>query len=151
MVLSALVGIALPSLLVSSIPKRAIGFSYPRGKEGVIAAAGLLGLTFVVGYALSASIGPGSVLVSLWVFGGTAAVMLYNSAGSGIAFIKPLCSKCRLLPLIEEHEAVHLSGVVSEERCWEDARKRHSYVGLGLGRDPKICSFCPIAKRLREG
>ncbi len=150
MVLSSLVKIAIPSLLVSSIPRRAIGFSYPRGREGLIAAAGMLGLTFVVGYALAASVGPLSIFVSLWGFGGTAAVMLYNSTGTGVAFVKPLCSTCRLLPLIEEHEAVHLSGVASEARCWEDARKRYSYVGLGLGSDPRICSFCPIAKRLRE-
>jgi hypothetical protein len=150
-VLSKLVRVAIPSLLISSIPQRAIGFSYPRGREGLIAGAAMLSLTFIISYALAASLGPVAVIVSLWFFGVTAGVMLYNVIGSGLAFVKPLCSTCRLLPLIEEHEAIHLSsGVASEGRCWEDAKKRYSYAGLGLGSDPRICSFCPIAKRLRE-
>jgi hypothetical protein len=149
-VLSPLVKIASPSLLVSSLPKRAIGFSFPRGREGLMVGAALLSLTFVIGYAFYASIGPAAIILALWLFGGTGGAMLYNASGSGIAFVKPLCSTCRLLPIIEEHEAIHLSGVASEERCWEDAKKNYSYSGLGLGSDPRICVFCPIAKRLRE-
>ena len=64
------------------------------------------------------------------------------------AFVKPICLKCRLLPVIEEHEAIHLSGVSSENEVWESMRSRHSVESLSLSGDPAICPFCPIPKRL---
>ncbi len=148
--LSLAMRVFVPPLFFSSIPKRAIGFSYPRGRVGLIIGASILGLAFFFGNSLSANFGPLSVLLFLWLLGGSGALLIYNSVGRGVAFVKPLCYTCRLLPVIEEHEAIHLSGAASETACWEDARRRYSYSGLGLAGDPRICSFCPIAKRLRE-
>ena len=70
--------------------------------------------------------------------------------GQGVAFVKQMCSTCRLRPIIEEHEKMHLDGESSEEAVWEAARRKYSYDGLGLETDPKIDSFCPIAARLKE-
>jgi hypothetical protein len=147
--LSAVTKLLLPSLFVSSLPKNAIGFSYPRGRRGLSIGIGLLALASI-GFVSLAAGAPVAAALFLWLLGGSGAFLTYNSLGKGVAFVKPLCSTCRLLPIIEEHEAIHLSGVSSEVMCWDDAKRRYSYAGLGLADDPRICGFCPIAKRLRE-
>ena len=109
----------------------------------------LLAITVSTGFLLSRIVGfPGFILM-VWLTGGTAALMLYNSTGGRIAFLKSYCSTCRLRPIIEEHELMHLNGEPSEEVVWGEARKKYTYEGLSLANDPKICSFCPIAKKLR--
>mgnify|MGYP001619573930 CR=1 FL=1 len=148
--LSTLVKIALPPLFIASLPKRAIGFSYPRGREGQALAISLLVLTVTLLLALSRSLGLLAIPLAFWVVGGTALVVMYNCATPGMAFVKELCSTCRLRPLIEEHEAMHLEGESCECPVWSVTKRRYSYDGLGLGNDPRICSFCPIAKHLKE-
>ena len=147
--LSKLLRLLLPPLLISSLPRRAIGFSFSSGKEGGLLGASLMGVTVLVGFLLSTAIGAFGYLLMAWLTGGTAVVMLYNSSRGRVAFIKSYCSVCRLRPIIEEHETMHLDGEHSEEVVWAEARKKYSYEGLSLAGDPKICGFCPIAKRLR--
>ena len=147
--LTKAVRLAFPPLLLSSLPKRAVGFSFPSGNEGRLLGLSLATVTACIGFLLSASIGFPAFLLMLWLTGGTAGLMLYNSTSGRVAFLKHYCSTCRLRPIIEEHEAMHLAGEPSEEVVWSQARKKYSYEGLGLAGDPEICSFCPIAKRLR--
>jgi hypothetical protein len=147
-VLSSSVRALLPPLLFSSIPKRAIGFSYPTGREGSILGGALIAITVALGFILYSAVGIAGFVVMAWLTGGTGLLMFYNSTVQKVAFVKSYCAGCRLRPLIEEHEAMHLNGVASEEAVWETARRRYSYEGLGLGTDPRICTFCPIAKRL---
>ncbi len=66
--------------------------------------------------------------------------MLYNSTQCRVAFVKEYCSACRLRPIIEEHESMHLNGERSEDVVWGEARKKYSYDGLSLAGDPRICS-----------
>ena len=148
--LSNLLKVLIPPLLISSIPKRAIGFSFPRGKEGKLLGVSLLFATAAVSFLLDSSLGIFPALAMVWLMGGTGVVIVFNSMGPGVAFVKQMCSTCRLRPIIEEHEKMHLDGEGSEEAVWEAARKKYSYESLGLGTDPKIHSFCPIAKRLKE-
>lgn len=148
--LSYLLMLALPPLWVSSLPRKAIGFSFPRGREGKLLGTCLLAATAAIAYLAGESFGPYAGLAVVWLAGGTAIVMLYNSTSHGLAFVKHMCSTCRLRPIIEEHEVMHLKGEASEEVVWRETRKKYSYEGLGLGTDPKIHSFCPIAKRLKE-
>jgi len=148
--LSNLLKALLPPLFISSLPKRAIGFSFPRGKEGKLVGVSLLFATFAVSFLLDRTLGILPALAMVWLMGGTGVVILFNSMGQGVAFVKEMCSACRLRPIIEEHEKMHLDGEASEDAVWEAARKKYSYEGLGLGTDPKIHSFCPIAKRLKE-
>jgi hypothetical protein len=148
--LSVLLRLLLPPLLISSLPRRAIGFSFPRGTEGKLLGASLLVATAAISLLLNRAFGIYPALAMVWLMGGTAVVILYNSAGHGVAFVKQMCSTCRLRPIIEEHEIMHLNGEASEEAVWRETRKKYSYEGLGLGTDPKIHSFCPIAKRLRS-
>ncbi len=148
--LSNLLKVVLPPLLISSLPKRAIGFSFPRGNEGKLLGGCLLGATVAVSLLATIAYGPLGALVMVWLAGGTSVVMIYNSTRHGLAFVKHRCSTCRLRPIIEEHEIMHLNGEPSEEAVWRETRKRYSYEGLGLGTDPRICGFCPIAKRLKE-
>jgi hypothetical protein len=148
--LSKLLRLLLPPLFISSLPRRAIGFSFPRGAEGKLLGVALLFGTFTISILLDSAFGIYAALVMVWLMGGTGAVILYNSMGHGVAFVKQMCSTCRLRPIIEEHEKMHLDGEPSEDAVWEAARKKYSYEGLGLGTDPEIHSFCPIAKRLKE-
>jgi len=148
--LSSLVKLAFPPLFISSIPKRAIGFSYPSGNEGRVLGLCILGMTALIGFLLSRFIGPLGFIAMAWLTGGTGALMLYNSTNHRVAFVKDYCSTCRLRPLIEEHELMHLNGERSEAVVWGETRKKYSYESLALAGDPKICSFCPIAKRLRN-
>jgi hypothetical protein len=87
-------------------------------------------------------------LAFFWLFGSAGVVMVANGVRPS-AFVKPICVKCRLLPVIKEHEAIHLAGVESDDEVWEEMRTRHSCESLGLDGDPSICSFCPIPRRLR--
>jgi hypothetical protein len=148
--LSKLLRLLLPPLFISSLPRKAIGFSFPRGVEGKLLGVSLLVGTFTISFLLNSAFGIYPALAMVWLMGGTGAVILYNSIGPGVAFVKQMCSTCRLRPIIEEHEKMHLDGEPSEDAVWEVARKKYSYDGLGLGTDPKIHSFCPIAKRLKE-
>jgi len=148
--LSKLLRLLLPPLFISSIPRRAIGFSFPRGLEGKALGISLIGATGAIAYLLNMAFGIYPALAMVWLMGGTGVVILYNSTGYGLAFVKEMCSTCRLRPIIEEHEIMHLQGKASEEEVWKETRKKYSYEGLGLGTDPKIHGFCPIAKRLKE-
>ena len=148
--LSKLLRLLLPPLFISSLPKRAIGFSFPRGKEGAFLGSALLVGTGTIAFLLDSAFGIYPALAMVWLIGGTGAVILYNSVGHGLAFVKEMCSTCRLRPIIEEHEMMHLKGEPSEDEVWRETRKKYSYDGLGLGSDPAIHSFCPIAKRLKE-
>lgn len=85
----------------------------------------------------------------MWLFG-TAGALIALSAVRPTAFVKPICVKCRLLPVIKEHEAIHLSGVSSEGAVWDSMRQRYSVENLSLEGDPAICPFCPIPRRLSE-
>jgi len=148
--LSKVLRLLLPPLFVTSLPRRAIGFSFPRGSEGKLLGLALLGGTAALSYLLNSAFGIYAALGIVWLMGGTGIVILYNSTRHGLAFVKQMCSTCRLRPIIEEHEVMHLNGEASEEAVWSAARKKYSYEGLGLGTDSKIHSFCPIAKRLKE-
>ncbi len=148
--LSKTVRVLLPPLFISSLPRRAIGFSFPPGLEGRLVGSALLVGTAVLAYLLGSAFGVYAALGIVWLMGGTGVMILYNSTRCGVAFVKEMCSTCRLRPIIEEHEFMHLSGERSEEAVWRAAKKKYSYDGLGLGSDPMIHSFCPIAKRLKE-
>ena len=109
----------------------------------------LLVASLLVGALLAGPTGPWGGVVSFWIFG-TAGFVVIASALRPTAFVKPICVKCRLLPIIKEHEAIHLSGVASEGKVWESMRTRYTVESLSLRGDPAICSFCPIPKRLER-
>jgi hypothetical protein len=147
--LSKLLRVLVPPLFISSLSRSAIGFSFPRGNEGRLIGSCLVAATVGLSFMLDTALGAYPALLLVWLMGGTGAIILYNT-WRGLAFVKEMCSTCRLRPIIEEHEVMHLNGVRSEEAVWSEARKKYSYDGLGLGTDPEIHSFCPIAKRLKE-
>lgn len=139
----------VPSLLVSSLPKRAIGFSFERGAFGALMGSVLVGGSALLGGVLSQAFGPLAAVAAIWLMGSTGIVMLCNCS-TGLAFVKPLCTGCRLLPIIKEHEAMHMGGMESDLAIWESVRGKYTFEGLSLGTDPAICRFCPIAKRLKR-
>ncbi|MDV3276911.1 MAG: hypothetical protein LYZ69_00415 [Nitrososphaerales archaeon] len=147
--LSLPVRLLVPSLLVTSYPKNAIGFSFGGGRVGVALGAGLFGASLALGALLYPVAGLLGVGFPLWLLG-TAGTAMFLSSLKPIAFVKPLCSRCRLLPIIQEHEAIHLSGVESDDDVWRSMRSRHSCASLSLDGDPSICWFCPIPRRLKE-
>jgi len=147
--LTAPLQLLVPALLLPSLPKSTRGLSLHPGRLGLGIGLALLVASILVGALLEGPTGLWGGLVSFWVLG-TAGIVIIASALRPIAFVKPICVKCRLLPIIKEHEAIHLSGVVRESAVWESMRSRHSVESLALRGDPAICSFCPIPKRLSE-
>ena len=147
--LTALMQLLVPALLLPSLPKSTRGLSLYPGRSGLGIGLALLVAGLLVGALLARPTGLWGWIVSFWVLG-TAGIVTIASAFRPTAFVKPICVKCRLLPIIKEHEAIHLSGVASEGKVWESMRTRHSVESLALKGDPAICSFCPIPKRLRK-
>jgi hypothetical protein len=139
--------LAVPSLMISSIPQDAIGFSFEAGTFGGAVGVAVLGASLLIGAVFYPLVGALSFVISLWLLGSTGTVMLYNSI-TGLAFVKPLCTGCHLLPIIQEHEAFHLSGVGSDAMIWNSVRSKYTRDGLSFGNDSRICPFCPIPKRL---
>jgi hypothetical protein len=105
--------------------------------------------SLVIGILLASPAGWWGFVLFFWLIG-TAGLAMFASALRPTAFVKPICVKCRLLPIIREHEAIHLSGVAGEKAVWDSMKTRHSVESLSLSQDPTICSFCPIPKRLSE-
>jgi hypothetical protein len=143
------VRLLFPSLLISSLPRNAIGFSFERGHAGLGMGSLLVSGSVILGALLFKVAGLLGLLLPVWALGTTGGLMLAAYL-KPFAFAKPLCSRCRLLPVIEEHEALHLAGVESDAEIWRVMRTRHSSGSLGLNGDPNICWFCPIPRRLSE-
>jgi hypothetical protein len=139
----------LPALIFPSLSKATRGLTFYPGRMGFALGSTLLLSSAVIGVLLLGPAGPLGVLLSLW-FIGTAGIATIIGSMRPMAFVKPICTRCRLLPVIKEHEAIHLSGVASESQVWASMRTRHSAVSLSLEGDPAICSFCPIPKRISE-
>jgi len=143
------VQLLVPALLLPSLSKSTRGLSLYPGKGGLAIGFALIVGSLLLGALLAGPTGPWGGIVSFWVLG-TAGIVIMASALRPTAFVKPICVKCRLLPVIKEHESIHLSGVASESAVWESMRSRHSVESLSLMGDPAICSFCPIPKRLQR-
>ena len=143
------VQLLVPALLLPSLSKSTRGLSLYPGKGGLAIGFALIVASLLLGALLAGPTGPWGGIVSFWVLG-TAGIVIMASALRPTAFVKPICVKCRLLPVIKEHESIHLSGVASESAVWESMRSRHSVESLSLVGDPAICSFCPIPKRLQR-
>jgi hypothetical protein len=141
--------ILIPALIFPSLSKGTRGLTFYPGRMGLALGSLLTASSAVIGILLLGPLGPFGAVLSFWVLG-TAGVATVVGTFRPIAFIKPICTRCRLLPIIKEHEAIHLSGVASEARVWASMRTRHSAESLSLEGDPAICTFCPIPKRISE-
>ena len=137
----------VPALALSALSKGTRGMTLIPGRGGLALGLVLLAAAGGTAYALYSVAGALGAVIPVWLVG-TAGGVLLTSAMRPTAFVKPICVRCRLLPVIREHEAIHLSGVASEEAVWESMRSRHSVESLALAGDPAICDFCPIPKRL---
>jgi len=143
------VQLLIPALIFPSLSKATRGLTFFPGRMGLALGSLLVASSAVIGALLFGSVGPLGALLSFW-FVGTAGVATVAGALRPLAFVKPICTRCRLLPIIKEHEAIHISGVASEGKVWASMRTRHSARSLSLEGDPAICSFCPIPKRFSE-
>ena len=141
------VQVLIPSILVASFQKRTRGLTFHVGRGGSVLGAGLIIAALALGYSLFPVFGPVGVLMPVWLIGTAGGVMMVTAA-IPLAFVKPICTRCRLLPVIKEHEAIHLAGVPGEAEVWASMKERHSLASLALQGDPAICDFCPIPKRL---
>jgi hypothetical protein len=138
----------VPALMLSSLSRSTRGVTLYPGRFGLALGLFMVGSTVVISGLLGPTgfIGPA---LAFWTVG-TAGIAMVASAVEPMAFVKPICVRCRLLPIIKEHEAIHLTGVASENSVWASMRTRHSSRSLSLEGDPAICWFCPISKRLSE-
>jgi len=147
--LSARLQLLVPALIVPSFSKSTRGFTFYWGRLGIGLGLLLLVSSLLIGILLVPPIGPLGGVVSFWLIG-TAGLAMVAASVRPTAVVKPICLKCRLLPIIKEHESIHLSGVSNEKDVWASMKERHSVQSLSLEGDPSICSFCPIPKRLSE-
>ncbi|MDG6985222.1 MAG: hypothetical protein JRM73_00560 [Nitrososphaerota archaeon] len=141
--------VMVPILALTSFSKSTRGLSLYPGRVGSAIGVALLGAGAAVGYGLFSVVGAVVAVIAAWLLGSAGAAILYSSLRP-TAFVKPICVSCRLLSVIKEHEAIHLSGVASEKAVWDSMKSRHSVESLKLEGDPAICTFCPIPKRLAE-
>ena len=141
--------VLVPALLVPTLPRSTRGISFPPGKTGSALGAVLVIGGVSLGWLLGGTYDIEGALLGLWLLG-SFGVLLMISSVRPFALVKPICTRCRLLPIIKEHEAIHLAGVAGEAAVWASMRTRHSPESLGLNGDPNICWFCPIPKRLSE-
>jgi len=141
--------ILVPTLLLPAFSNSTRALSLYPGTRGLSIGFALIIASLLTGALLAGPTGLWGGAVSVW-FLGTAGIVIVAGALRPTAYVKPICVKCRLLPVIKEHEAIHLSGVASESAVWNSMRARHSIKSLALEGDPAICSFCPIPKRLSE-
>jgi hypothetical protein len=139
----------VPALIFPSLSVSTRGLTFYQGRTGLALGCLLIGSSVLVGILLAGPTGPWGALLSVWALG-TAGLASVAGVIRPIAFVKPICVRCRLLPIIKEHEAIHLSGVSSETKVWASMKTRHSTKSLSLEGDPSICSFCPIPKRLSK-
>lgn len=138
----------VPLLALASLSKGTRGLTLHHGRGALSVGAAMMAASAAIAFELLPT-GPVGPLLSVWLLG-TAGGATFAASLRPTAFVKPICLGCRLLPVIREHEAIHLTGVASEEAVWESMRTRHSVASLSLEGDPSICSFCPIPKRLAE-
>lgn len=147
--LNWLAQLLVPALIFPSLSKGTRGLTFYPGRMGLALGTLLVASSVVIGALLIGPTGPAGAILSIW-FIGTAGVATVWGSFRPMAFVKPICTRCRLLPIIKEHEAIHLSGVASENEVWASMRTRHSAKSLSLEGDPAICTFCPIPKRITE-
>lgn len=141
------VGALVPALAIPALSKSTRAMTLFPGRPGIALGALLMVASAAVAYLLYVPTGVLGPLLATWLLG-TAGGALFVSGLRPTAFVKRICVDCRLLPVIKEHEAIHLSGVSSEDKVWDSMRARHSVESLALVGDPSICLFCPIPKRL---
>ncbi len=144
-----LLQVLMPPLLAPTLSKSTRGVSFHGGRSGLVLGLFIVVASLGIGWLLFELTGIVGYIVVFWLVGTTGLVMIASSL-KPFAFVKPICTRCRLLPVIVEHEAIHLTGVAREEIVWASMRQRHSVESLNLEGDPAICSFCPIPKRLSE-
>jgi hypothetical protein len=147
--LTPLLQLLVPALVFPSLSKSTRGLTLYPARSGLALGTFMLICSLVIGTLLVGPVGPWGFVLFFWLIG-TAGLATFMGALRPTAFVKPICVKCRLLPIIREHEAIHLSGVAGERAVWASMRTRHSIESLSLSGDPTICSFCPIPKRLSE-
>lgn len=139
----------IPAFILPSLPKKTRGLTLFPGVAGMALGIAMLASSVAIGFLLIGPTGPWGGIFSIWILGSIGIATLIGGLRP-TAFIKPICVRCRLLPIIKEHEAIHLTGVARESDVWASMKTRHSVESLGLVGDPAICSFCPIPNRLAE-
>ncbi|MDA4121321.1 MAG: hypothetical protein OK404_02815 [Thaumarchaeota archaeon] len=145
--LTPLVQLLVPSLLVSTLSRSTRGISFYPGRWGFALGAFLVGASLTIGLLLGGPYRLVGATLAYWLLG-TVGTLMMVSVLKPLALIKPICVQCRLLPIIKEHESIHLTGVTGEAKVWAAMKTRHTTDSLHLDGDPAICWFCPIPKRL---
>jgi len=145
--LTAPLAALVPALALPALSKSTRAMTLFPGRTGLALGAVLMVASAAVAYMLVSPTGVVGPALSVWILGTTGAA-LFASGLRPTAFVKSICVSCRLLPVIREHEAIHLAGVYSEKGVWDSMKTRHSVESLALNGDPAICPFCPIPKRL---
>jgi hypothetical protein len=138
--------VLVPLLALASLSPGTRGVTLCPGRAGAAIGSAVTAASVAIAYELLSTgfLGP---FLAVWLLG-TAGVATLAASLRPTAFVKPICTRCRLLPVIREHEAIHLTGVANERAVWDSMKTRHSIGSLSIEGDRSICAFCPIPKRL---
>ncbi len=141
-VLGPLVYAILPFIILASFRKKVLAFTMLKRKSELYVGLALIPTSVIVGQAFYFLIGWYSYPLLLWVLGGIGVIMVVHSLSSGLIFVKPMCNSCSFLPLILEHENLHISGIRGEAQVWSKIKKMYDW--QTIRKPQKICLHCPI-------
>lgn len=141
-ILSPLIYAILPFIILVSFRKKVLAFTMMKGKSELYVGMALIPASIVIGRAFYFLVGGYSYPLVFWVLGGVGIMMVVHSLSPGLIFVKPMCNACTFLPLIMEHENLHISGIHGEVQVW--SRIKEKYDWKKIRKPQKICPHCPI-------
>ncbi len=146
-VLGPLIYAILPFIILASFRKKVLAFTMLKGKTELFVGIALVPSSLIIGRALYLLIGGYAYPLLLWVIGGIGVMMIVHSLSSGLIFVKPMCNSCTFLPLILEHENLHISGIGGEAQVWSKIQKKYDW--QKLKKPQQICPHCPIPGHMK--
>ena len=140
----------LPQLLILSITKRNLAFSFNR--DNVM---GLIGVVFIaawidLGALLSKYFNILSYALFFFLMGSIGFALLINNCIFGMVFVKKKCYGCDFKKLIIDHELIHLNSNATEKEVWSTLKKVYSAEEMNIYNEGRICDYCPIPAHLKE-
>lgn len=132
----------LPVIILACYRKRMLAFTMLKSRSELFVGLALVPTSLIVAWAFYFVIGGYSYPLLMWTLGGVGVMMVVHSLSSGLIFVKPKCNSCSFLPLIIEHENLHIAGIHSEAKVWASIKERFNWETVI--KPQKVCAHCPI-------
>ena len=146
-VLGTLIYVILPFIILASFRKKVLAFTMLKGRTELFVGIALIPTSIIIGRAFYLLIGGYAYPLLFWVLGGMGVMMIVHSLSPGLIFVKPMCNSCTFLPLILEHENLHISGIRGETQVWSKIKKIYDW--QKIRKPQQICAHCAIPGRMK--